>query len=379
MLRIKVAGRPLVLAPVENDSPEALRVYPDGPNAVLVAYVGHTENAPHGSSTLWRVDCGDGAPETFAHLDAADFGHAALSADGRTLFFTGPDGVFTLDLATRQAHRLTTAASDECRSSNIPTLDVVVGLDSGGALAFERGCGYEHQWHAVAMVLHDPGSASMRIESKAIPPRPPAVAVAVGAGGWIWVADGRCGDEATVARVIASSDAGQHWRSIHIKMLIPQPVAYLLADAFRPGAALVFTASCGSEGHVDPAWVYLTEDGGNSFWPMTVPPGIAAKEGGGPASEQDPIEAVAAPGGSLSRLILYGRSTEVVASQVGRWKSDDLGRTWKVLPPVTAPPNLNPSEATLPVSGRGVSIRKDGVYLWEKKGEAGARIYPRSD
>jgi hypothetical protein len=378
-LRVKVAGRPLVLTPFDDDSPEALRVYPDGPNAVLVAYVGHTQNSPHGSATLWGVACASGAAETFAHMEAADFGHAALSADRKTLFFSGPDGVFALDLASRQARRLTTAASAQCLKANFPAVDVVVGLDRNGAVDFERGCGYEFEWHASAMVLHDPGLPRMRVASKPSPPRPAAVAVAIGAGGWIWLADGRCDDRAALGRVTVSSDEGQHWRAIQIKMWAPQPVRYLIGDATRPGSALVFTASCGSDAHLDPAWVYLTEDGGNSFSPIGVPPGIAADDRGGPASEQDPIQAVVAPDGKFSQLILYGQSTEVLGNQLGHWMSHDRGRTWEVLPPVTAPPRLNPAEAALPASGNGVSIRKDGVYLWQKRGETGVRIYPRAD
>jgi hypothetical protein len=378
MLRVNVAGRPLVLTPFDNDSPEALRVYPDGPDAVLVAYVGHTQNTPYGSATLWRVACASGAAEIFAHMEAADFGHAALSADRKTLFFSGPDGVFALDLASRQSRRLTTAASVQCLKADFSAVDVVVGLDRNGAVEFERGCGYEYQWHAIAMVLHDPGLPGMRVASKPSPPRPVAVAVAIGAGGWIWLADGRCGDR-TMGRVTVSSDGGQHWRAIQIKMLVPQPVQYLIGDAERPGSALVFTASCGSDAHVDPAWIYLTEDGGNSFSPIAVPPGIAADDQGRPASEQDPIQAVVAPDGTFSQLILYGESTKVLGNQVGHWMSHDHGRTWEVLPPVAAPPQLNPAEAALPASGNGVSIRKDGVYLWQKRGETGVRIYPRVD
>ena len=174
---------------------------------------------------------------------------------------------------------------------------------------------------------------------------------------------------------MVSSDAGERWRPIDIKMLVAQPIRYMIADSARPGAALIFTESCPSEEHVDPAWIYVTDDGGKSFRPIAVPPGIASYEGA-PASEQDPIQAVVAPHGSLSQLILYGQSTEVVGNLIGRWESNDRGETWHVLPPVAALPKLNVTESILPASG-GVSIRKDGVYRWQKSGEAGVRIYPR--
>ncbi|HEV2700341.1 MAG TPA: hypothetical protein VGV09_01830 [Steroidobacteraceae bacterium] len=376
-LRVRVGGRRYVL-PVENDGPYELRVYPGGANAVLVAYVSHTENAPRGSSTLWSIHCAAGAPEAFVHLPEADFGHAELSVDGRTLFFTGANGVFALDMKSLQVRRLTTSASNECQRRHYSALDVVVGLNSEGALAFERGCGYEHAWHAVAMVLPNPGVPGMQVRRTESPSRPSAVGVAMGAGGWIWLTDGHCGDGSTIGRILVSSDAGEHWRRMDIKMAGAQPIRFIIADNARPGVALFLTESCASEEHVDPAWVYLTDDGGRTFRPIGVPPGIPTTDGRVPASEQDPLRAVVAPRGSLAQLVLYGQSTEVVGSLIARWESRDFGKSWAVLPPVAALPNLISTEALAPASDGGVSIRKDGVYRWQKKGETGVRIYPRN-
>src|SRR5882672_9486878 len=57
-LRVSVSadGRVLALAPVD-DPPQDLRVYPAGPDAVLVAYAGAGEHGPYGSNTLWRIPC----------------------------------------------------------------------------------------------------------------------------------------------------------------------------------------------------------------------------------------------------------------------------------------------------------------------------------
>ena len=373
-LHVDVAGRPVDLAPVDSAVDE-LRVYPDGPASVLVAYAGRGDNGPHGSGTLWRVDCKAGAPVAVAHIADADFGHAALAADRRTLYFTGADGVFGLELSSGKSRRLTTAVDAACRKNEIPARDVIVGPLANGVLPVERGCGYGHAWHAVAMSVRVGAAAGA--SARATPAKlPVASAVAIGAGGWIWLATGRCGERAA-AHVLASEDNGGHWRAADPKMSTPQPVRALIADRAHPGAALVFTASCGSSEHVDPAWVYLTEDGGKTFRPIAVPPGIPTGDDGGPASEQDPIESVAAPDGNLDRLVLYGQSTQVVASQVARWESRDRGRTWTVLPPVATSPALAPTEARAPGSDGGASIRPDGVWRWRTAGEAGVRIFPR--
>ena len=373
-LHVDVAGRMVDLAPVDNAVDE-LRVYPDGPASVLVASAGRGDNGPHGSGTLWRVDCKAGAPVALAQVADADFGHAALAADRRTLYFTGADGVFGLDLSTGRSRRLTTAVDAACRKNEFVARDVVVGPLAGDVLPVERGCGYGHAWHAVAMNVRVGASASAG--ARATPAKPPvASAVAIGAGGWIWLATGRCGDRAA-AHLLASEDDGGHWRTLAPKMATPQPVRALIADRTHPGAALLFTASCGSSEHVEPAWVYLTEDGGKTFRPIGVPPGIATGDDGGPAAEQDPIESVAAPDGSLDRIVLFGQSTQVVASEVARWESRDRGRTWTALPPVAASPALQPTEARAPGPDGGASIRPDGVWRWRTAGEAGVRIFPR--
>jgi hypothetical protein len=108
-----------------------------------------------------------------------------------------------------------------------------------------------------------------------------------------------------------------------------------------------------------------------------VPPGIAAADGGGPAGEQDPLQAIAAPDGTLGRLVLYGQSSQVAGDQVACWESRDRGLSWTPLPPVASSPPLATTEAVAPGSDGGASIRKDGVWRWHAQGEAGVRIYPR--
>lgn len=107
--------------------------------------------------TLWLVRCDGSDPPLPLHTRArADFGNAALSADGGTLYFTGPTGVGALDLDTRAVTTITEAPTlddSRCRElygERMPThaTDVVRMLKSSGRLVIERGspCGFEGDW-----------------------------------------------------------------------------------------------------------------------------------------------------------------------------------------------------------------------------------------
>ncbi len=327
--QVSVGKHVVALEPIDGP-PQELRVFPADSNSVLLAYTGRTDNGPYGSSTLWKVACKTALIEAFVQIAEADFGHAVLARDRRSVFFSGRDGIFALDLASRRTKRLTMAASDDCAKNDYQARDVVRGWTEADVLAFERGCGYEHGWHTVSMVLRAPGKQGESVaplETKQAP-----TMVALGAGGWRWSAADDCADVASFGRIVVASGKGD--RTIMIAMLTPQPVRHIIADQRRAGAALVMTRSCGSAQHVDPAWIYLTEDGGNSFRPIGVPPGIAVGDSGGPASEQDPLLAIAAPGGSLDLLVLCGQSSALIGSMVGRWESRDRGKTWSVLQPL---------------------------------------------
>lgn len=369
-LRVSIStdGRVLSLAPLD-EPPQDLRVYPAGPDAVLVAYAGAGEHGPYGSSTLWRIPCAAGGAEAVAHIGGADFGHAALSRDRRTLFFTGEDGIFALDLTTFQARRLTQAKRDTCVRNHVAARDVVGGFADARSLSYETGCAFEHEWNAVPMLLHNPGTA--RMTSQAVP-RPPPSSFALGPDGQIWLADGSCAEPATYGRVVVSSDHGDRWRRVAVKTLAAQPVRQVILDRSHAGTALIFTASCGSAAHTEPGWIYLTDNGGKTFRPIAVPPGIP-DENGRPAGEQDPIQAVAAPDGMLNHLVLYGRSSEVLANQTARWESRDGGRTWQPLAPVASAPRPTVPMAT--IGGAELAIRKDGLYR-TRRGEAPVRVYP---
>jgi hypothetical protein len=155
-------------------------------------------------------------------------------------------------------------------------------------------------------------------------------------------------------------------------MLEPQPVRQVILDRARPGTALLFTSSCGSTAHTVPSWVYLTDNGGHTFRPIAVPPGIPG-ESDRPSDEQDPVQAVVTPDGTLNHLVLYGQSRDVAGNQIARWESRDGGRTWQPIAPVTAAPKPIVPLAT--IGGTEVAIRKDGLYR-TRRGEPPVRVYP---
>jgi hypothetical protein len=369
-LRVSVStdGRVLSLAPLDGP-PQDLRVYAAAPDAVLVAYAGSGEHGPFGSSTLWRIPCAQGAAEAVAHIADADFGHAALSHDRRTLYFTGADGIFALDLATFQPRRLTQAARDTCTRNHVATRDVVGELVDARTLSYDSRCAYEHEWNALPMLLRNPGTAKMTTQAV---PRPPPSSFALGPDGQIWLADGTCAEPATFGRVMVSSDHGDRWRPVVVKTPSAQPVRQVILDRSHAGTALIFTTSCASAPHTEPGWIYLTENGGRTFRAIAPPPGIRG-ENGRPAAEQEPVQAIVAPDGMLNHLVLYGQSTQSLPGQTARWESRDGGRSWEPLAPVAAAPK--PTVPMAAIGGMELAIRKDGLYR-TRRGEAPVRVYP---
>ena len=371
-LVLKVGSREVILTDADG-TPQELRVYPGGPDAVLVGYGGRdSQNVPYGTPTLWRVPCTGGAAKAFAHVDGADFGHSVLGPDARTLFFTGPDGIFTLDLATQATRRVTRASLAYCRKNEIDTRDVVGGFVDPHTLSFERGCGYEWEWHVQNMLAKDPGTPKM-VTSRA--PRPPFPSVAVDARGGVWLSDGLCDDPSTFGRLLRSTDHGEHWEKIVIKEIGFHPVRRVIADSQDASVLLAFTFACGSPQHVDPGWVFISRDAGKTFQPVTVPKGIPARANGYPRDEQDPIRAVVVPEGKVDHLIMFGESSFLAGNQVARWESRDAGRTWTALSPVSQPPQ--PAAPAIPSARGDFRLRSDGVYRYEK-GKAPIRVYPRS-
>ena len=248
-----------------------------------------------------------------------------------------------------EPRRLTQATRDTCTRNHVATRDVVGEFVDARTLSYDSGCGYEHEWNALPMLLRNPGTAKMTTQAV---PRPPPSSFALGPDGQIWLADGTCAEPATFGRVMVSSDHGERWRPVAVKTLSAQPVRQVILDRSHAGTALIFTASCGSAAHTEPGWIYLTDNGGKTFRPIAVPPGIPG-ENGRPADEQDPIQAVVAPDGMLNHLVVYGQSTQIQPGQIARWESRDGGRTWQPLAPVAAAPKPTVPMATIGGDGAG--------------------------
>jgi hypothetical protein len=373
LVRVRVRGRKIVLehaaAPVES-----LRVYPADATSVLVA-AAYTESATHeprGSSFLWRVPCDSATPPVkVAHIEHADFGHSALAADGRMLFYTGVDGVFSLDLHSWKSRRVTRPTFPYCTESSVDARDVVIERTADGSLLLDRGCSYEWEWHSQSVLLRRPESAKPVI---APAPRPRLASVAIDAGGGIWLSDGQCDDRRTYNSVLHSTDHGEHWGRVPVKRdakipFVDQPVRQVIADNKNPKLLLVFTLSCDHGGqHTEPAWIYVTEDGGTTFRPVGVPPGIPNAANSQPGFESDPFYAVSAPQGSLSDLILFGQTTdETTGAGIGRWESHDRGRTWKPMASVrTRFEDLPKSALSATHADWKVTIEQDGLHLFQQ-------------
>jgi hypothetical protein len=381
-VRIKVNGHELSLGRTPMNA-ESLRVYPADAASVLVAivYVGSSEGDPNGGNSLWRVPCAAGGqPSKVAQSEGADFGHSALAADGRQLFYTGADGIFALNLRTWKSRRLTTAAFAYCKENEMTARDVVGELTPGGDLLFDRGCHYAWQWHGKGMRLRRPDSRKPVAQAA---PRPPLPAVAVDAAGGIWLSDGWCEDRSTWQRLLHSSNRGQHWSVVGVKPDPKLPVGQgiirqIIADTKNPKALLVFVQSCeSSDQHTAADWIYVTEDGGAAFRAVAIPPGLADVQGQGPLYEANPLFAVSAEEGSLSTLTLYGDSADRLAGAIGRWSSRDLGRTWKPSRPIKMRiESLPTSPARASFHDWQVTIEPDGLRL-SQPGKAASLIYRR--
>jgi hypothetical protein len=203
-----------VAPPFDSQSGATLAVYPLSDHAVLVAPHARLEiwTVVGSSPTLWRVDCDAAEPfSPFVTIADADFGWSALSADGRTLYFSR-GGIVALDLQSKQTTELTDPRvlppQKPCWMEDAPVSDLAVELLDPDTLLVYRGagCGFESDWEARQHAL-DLRSGSATI----VRPLHPIGAVAVDGQGRLWMGDGVTCES---PGVVDPAARGAVWRSL---------------------------------------------------------------------------------------------------------------------------------------------------------------------
>ena len=313
---LAIDGKP-TQAEVSTDADSKLVSWPHAGGLVVSWTTNAPETTPAGSEDVYTLDCGSHAASLLAHVDGADFGHAA--ADATTLYFTGPDGVAALDLATRQVRPVThPAPSVECSGDEAKQLDVVTALHDD-ALDFDRypGC--------AAFLFGAQMPYRLVHPSKGGEPRPvrPIGTVAVEAGGAIWAATPAC--QALV--LWRSIDHGEHWARSQLPDDTTGGAVAIVADHAHVGQVVVEASYC-----LDPAQgiaggrLYATRNAGHEWTPLGMPEDMQQLEDGVGSRLM-----LASRDGSVDALVITGDSTEGT-TELASWLSTDGGKTWLRMP-----------------------------------------------
>lgn len=354
--RLQITGGPSLEAPAIGEapfcraaSPLAFVVWPAGPGHVLLTREWRWEIGtgcpPVPDGVLDRVDCRTGERTAFVPTVAGrDYANAALAADGRTLYYSGPQGVERLDLKTRQSTPFTRRPERECFSSlpdspldPVQERDIVEGLSPDGRrLLVLRGhmcgahdCGAFWTADPLDLQVSDPKQAQ---------PGHPMQAVVTDAGGAVFAVDGGL------------------WRQ-HARRWarLATPTRYgvqqLVASARQPGKLLLlgrrFRPDPGDMTDLEPpdvgAHLWRSLDGGGHWTRLPDPPG------------ESPSALRWAPDGEIQ-----------ASSWKAVWATRDLGRTWRQLTDVT--PFLPAMPAEAKVGRRRYLASRAGLWVVDAPG-----------
>ncbi|MEZ4474409.1 MAG: hypothetical protein R3F60_27205 [bacterium] len=318
-------------------------VWPGGPGRILVAedegWTNGTHCVPQVDGRVVRVDCASGAEEVVVVRPGADFGNAALSPLGRSLYFTGAAGVERLDVrtlkvagVTRRPERMCADALDEGAHVKVQERDVVVGfLPLSARLRILRGhacpgidCS-SGGWYGEPLDLDLQGARAVA------QPASPLTGLARTSDGALWAAGGRDCD--------MSEDCGTGfvWRAtagdVFQRIAVPTrgtPRA-IFADAHAPGALLVQAPRVGN-GRADP-WggaLVATRDGGLTWTEVPLPLG------------EDVPRNIELVGGHLDHLRIHqGYDGQA-------WETLDGGAHWR---PASKPPMPTPEAKVVEAEG----------------------------
>ena len=346
--------------------------------SVLLARLPEWERAgwPELDGRLWEITCG-GSPKAavFFEEEGADLGHAALSPNGKTLYYSGVNGVMALDLAERKARRLTRTPPVDARTCGdavepgATMRDVVQGLSKDGrALRFERGapCGYGGGWSARPWILarpDEPGLARVRA------PRPVASVAADAKSEALWLADGgRCDepgayDHQTIGAVWRSLDAGVTWSQVAVDVGYGADemvtAARVVLSSPRPGHVAVLSQLCTTSAATTGGSVFFTRDHGDT-WEALLLVGAPARDD---TALGQGIEALALVDEGLAQLDVW------IDGERLRVQTAD-GKVTRLDP---APPPPPPAAASL--GGARFEATADGLF---RRGEDDAplRVFP---
>ncbi|TPV95209.1 MAG: hypothetical protein B7733_11140 [Myxococcales bacterium FL481] len=323
--------------------------------AVAIRQAWRTWEPGPDQSTLYQLSCT--APyemRTLVTRAGADFGHAAATSDGRTVYFSD-GGVSAIELDTLKVQEIVArpaaVTKPACGSTPVAPRFVVDRLHNQdqdlGVTRFEP-CAHANEWEGHPGLLTAIASGG----NARFVPQSPVHSVAVDPSGTLWLGDGGACHAPGVRApqspgvVWRSADGGAHWTPVHFDTnaangTAPATAVTRVAAGRNPGEIAVLSSVC-STPHVGlfGGTLHITTDGGTSWQQLTLPDEFAVISFG------DGISDFALVDGSLAHI----RTWSIRPTNRDRvaWDTRDGGRTWVVTgdapfgpPPPLADASLN--------------------------------------